>query len=136
MSNVVETLKRSKEAISVMMSDSYLRELFHLEDLMKEINDAIINPEIRVSVPKGEFVMGISTGESTQASVCLENDTLGMVDLLMAECVGEELREENESEGDIRLYTWGDISTEDYSIRHTIRAEEIDAQVEYLTEKE
>ncbi len=30
MSNVVKTLKRSKEAIGVMMSDSYLRELLHL----------------------------------------------------------------------------------------------------------
>lgn len=127
MSDVIKLLKELREEL---MESSY-------GGLVPMIDEALKNPEMRIPVPKGELVVGVSSidPESNQAYVCLDNEELGLVDLFLAECVEEDLRREGEEEGDIRLRLWGDISDEDYTYEASITAKEIEEQEEYVKER-
>ncbi len=106
--------------------------------LAAEIDKALESPELRIQVPKGDLVVGVShiDPESRQAYICLDNEDLGLVDLCLCECVEEELRKEGEKEGDIRIRIWNDIGNEDYTHAANITAEEIDEQISYIKGEE
>ncbi len=127
MSDLIKLLKELREELS---ESSY-------GGLVPKIDEALKDPEMRISVPKGELVVGISSigPESNQAYVCLDNEELGLVDLFLAECVNEDLRVPGEEEGDIRLRLWDDISNEDYTHASTIRRQDIEEQEEYVKER-
>ena len=124
MSDVLEVLKKASE---VLKKEGHA-------DLVSEIDEAMKNPEMSIPVPKGKLQVGICNGESTQAFVGLDNEELGTVNLFLAECMGEELREIHSGveEGDICMYIWEDISNEDYTRTSTITRREIEAQEEYV----
>lgn len=127
MSDVLEVLKKAREALK---TEGYT-------DLVSEIDEALEIPEMRIPVPKGNLLVGISSidPEANQAFVCLDNEELGLVDLFLAECVNEDLRYPGEEEGDIRLRLWDDISNEDYTYEASITAKEIEEQEEYVRDR-
>ncbi len=122
MADLIELMKKTKTVLQTVGYDA----------LAVEIEQALSDPELRIAVPKGELVVGISNNdpEAKQAYICLDNEGLGLVDLCLCECVSEELRKEGEEEGDIRIRTWDDISSEDYTHSAIISAEDIDKQAE------
>lgn len=128
MSDLIKLLKELKEEL---MESSY-------GGLVPRIDEALKDPELRIRVPKGELVVGVTNNdpEAKQAYICLDNEGLGLVDLCLCECVEEELRNEGEKEGDIRIRTWDDITTEDYTHTAEITAEEIDEQISYINGEE
>ena len=131
MPDLINVLKKIKEEAQTLPGDQWLNDR---PKLIRLIEDALKDPELRITVPKGEFVVGVTHNdpEATQAYICLDNDDLGLVDLALCECVEKSLRYKDEEEGTIRLRMWGDIGNEDYTIAHNITAAEIDEQIRYI----
>ena len=119
-----------------------LRDMFEAQNVpivVQKIDEALKQPQMKIETPKGDLVVEIAQNETLQASVYLENETLGPVDLFMAEVLTKEISEDlyelyherdGYEEGDIRMLTWEDISSEDYTKLHTITAQEIEEQEE------
>ncbi len=126
MSDVLEALKKARE---VLKKEGYI-------NLVSEIDEALKQPEMSISVPKGKLLVGIDDVDSEfkRAFVCLDNENLGLVDLCLAECVEESLREEDEEEGDIRLLSWGDINSLDETYESIIRRRDIETREEHVLE--
>ncbi len=123
MADLIEIMNKTKNVLHGLGYDA----------LAAEIEHALISPELRIKVPMGELVVGVSDiAEASQAYCCLDNTSLGLRDLFLAECVNEELREEGEEEGDIRLRVWEDIGNEDYTRAANITAKEIEEQVKIV----
>ena len=133
MGDVVKILEKSKEAIQVLMGDQHLKNLLHLDELMKEIDEAIACPEIHISVPNGKLVaFGQSSFASDVAGILFYNDDLesvGPIDLVLAEHNKVACRNGTRVEGDIDLYAWEDPSREDYTAAACIRADEMDKAI-------
>ena len=65
-----------------------LRDMFEAENVpivVQKIDEALKQPQMKIGTPKGDLVVEIAQNETLQASVCLENETLGPVELFMAE---------------------------------------------------
>lgn len=95
-----------------------------------EIEEALKVPEMKLETPYGTLVAGISSGESSQAAVHLETEALGTIDLCLAEIPNGELADvfkktEGYEDGDIRILTWADVFSEDYTRKDTIKASDI-----------
>lgn len=100
------------------------------QEFAEEIKEALLMPEMKLQTPYGTLIAGISSGESSQATVCFETETLEVIDLCMAEIPSGELadiykRTEGYEDGDIRILTWSDVFTEDYTRKDTIKASDI-----------
>ena len=133
MSDVIQVLKDIRNKIFTELPGQK-REI----EICGLIEEALKDPELRIEVPKGELVVGVSNidPESRQAYICLDTKDVGLIDLALVECVEESLRKEGEKEGDIRLRLWGDIRNEDYTYASEITASEIDELEESLKERE
>ncbi|MBR3517830.1 MAG: hypothetical protein IKM88_14070 [Lachnospiraceae bacterium] len=115
-----------------------LRDMFEAENVpivVQKIDEALKQPQMKIETPKGDLVVEIAQNETLQASVCLENETLGPVDLFMAEVLTKEIsgdlyelyhEKDGYEEGDIRMISWEDPATEDYTRLCTITAQEIE----------
>lgn len=141
MGNIVETLKKAKEVIEQTTRDPYLYQLLKIEELMKEIDEAVEMPELHIETPNGDLVASVAHNEAIQASICLEHPELGPVDLFLAEVPeGDLLKlyEERDGlkEGDIRMLSWTDIGSEDYTRLDVITTEKIKEQAKDTKEME
>ena len=117
-----------------------LRDMFEAENVpivVQKIDEALKQPQMKIETPKGDLVVEIAQNETLQASVYLENETLGPFNLFTAEVLTKEISEDlynmyherdGYEEGDIRMLTWEDIDSEDYTKLHTITAQEIEQQ--------
>ena len=96
----------------------------------KEIDEALKVPELKLETPYGTLVTEISSGASCQAAVHFETEALGTIDLCLAEIPNGELADvfkktEGYEDGDIRILTWTDVFSEDYTRKDTIKASDI-----------
>lgn len=124
-----------------------LRDMFEAENVpivVQKIDEALKQPEMRIATPKGDLVVNIAQNETIQASVCLDNEELGIKDIFTAEVLTKEIsgglydlyhKENGYEEGDIRMISWEDIGDESYTSCNVITAKEIE-EMEELSRNE
>lgn len=127
---MADILKLLDKARRILEEEGY-------DELVEEIKGAMMAPEMRIKTAEGDLVAGVSKGDTDQAYVCFDDKSAGMVDLFLAEIPQGELLDlykENEGlkEGDIRMLTWEDVHSEDYTRCTKIEASELEALREEL----